>query len=131
MAAYTFATMLHRDILRISLPTDESYTYLRHTFCVENRSRAKGKKYLCGMRFVNLASKRQPSKIEIGGNHVSADRGFASTTQQHQQQGVNALYQCLLIKSSLSRYCTNHGREPVEQYSESLSFNNQYHRNIS
>ena len=32
-----------------------------------------------------------------------------------QQQGVNALYQCLLIKSSLSRYCTNHGREPVEQ----------------
>jgi hypothetical protein len=49
----------------------------------------------------------------FGGNDVSADRGFASTTQP-KQQGVNALYQCLLIKRYLSRYCTNHGREPVE-----------------
>ena len=35
-----------------------------------------------------------------------------------------------VINSSLSRYCTNHGREPVEQYSESLSFIYPYHWNI-
>ena len=52
------------------------------------------------------------TEFDFGGNEVSADRGFASTTQH--KQGVNALYQCLLIKSSLSRNCTNHGREPVE-----------------
>jgi len=73
--------------------------------------------------------REERAEFNFGGNDVSADRGFASTTQP-KQQGVNALYQCLLIKRSLSRYCTNHGREPVEQYSESLSFNNLDHRNI-
>ena len=66
---------------------------------------------------------KEKTEFDFGGNDVAADRGFASTMQQQSQQGVNALYQCLLIKCSLSRYCTNHGREPVEQYSESLSLN--------
>ncbi len=58
--------------------------------------------------------REERAEFNFGGNDVSADRGFASTTQP-KQQGVNALYQCLLIKRSLSRYCTNHGREPVER----------------
>ena len=70
------------------------------------------------------------AEFYFGGNFAGADRGLASTSTTTQQQGVNALYQCLLIKSSLSRYCTNHGREPVEQYSESLSLHNLDHRNI-